>query len=243
MTTRPKTLTLNGATLTGKQTLGTTDLSDTLTVVLIGNNVFENDKRGISHTGGNLLIKGTGALRAGWLENKNDIIIEGSNLLLDSRGAASGALETSDNRLIVKGGTLILIGDPSALYENGVHTVIADLLPGMRMLAGSAVDGSDATEISDDTYKDKAYLCFEARTYRVIFSPGDNGAGRRFDGHQGLRHRPDASRCALYPYRVHADRLEKCRRHQNLPARRNLHRQRGNDALSGLDTEPLHHHL
>ena len=172
-----KTLTLNGATLTGKQTLGTTDLSDTLTVVLIGNNVFENDKRGISHTGGNLLIKGTGALRAGWLENKNDIIIEGGNLLLDSRGTASGALGTSDNRLIVKGGTLILIGDPSALYENSAHTVIADLLPGMRMLAGNAADGSDATEISDDTYKDKAYLCFEARTYRVIFSPGDNGAG------------------------------------------------------------------
>lgn len=55
-----KTLTLNGVTLTGQQMLGATDLPDTLTVVLIGNNVFENDKRGISHTGGDLLIKGTG---------------------------------------------------------------------------------------------------------------------------------------------------------------------------------------
>ncbi len=42
-----KTLTLNGVTLTGQQMLGATDLPDTLTVVLIGNNVFENDKRGM----------------------------------------------------------------------------------------------------------------------------------------------------------------------------------------------------
>ncbi len=172
-----KTLTLNGVTLTGQQMLGATDLPDTLTVVLIGNNVFENDKRGISHTGGDLLIKGTGALRAGWIENKNDIIIESGDIVLDSRGTASGALGTSDNRLVVKGGTLTLIGDPSALYRNGAHTVIADLIPGMRMLAGNAADGSDATEISDETYKDKAYLRFEARTYRVIFAPGNDGTG------------------------------------------------------------------
>ena len=172
-----KTLTLNGVTLTGQQMLGATDLPDTLTVVLIGNNVFENDKRGISHTGGNLLIKGTGALRAGWIENKNDIIIESGDIVLDSRGTASGALGTYDNRLVVKGGTLTLIGDPSALYRNGAHTVIADLIPGMRMLAGNAADGSDATEISDETYKDKTYLRFEARTYRVIFAPGNDGTG------------------------------------------------------------------
>ena len=172
-----KTLTLNGVTLTGQQMLGATDLPDTLTVVLIGNNVFENDKRGISHTGGDLLIKGTGALRAGWIENKNDIIIESSDIVLDSRGTASGALGTYDNRLVVKGGTLTLIGDPSALYRNGAHTVIADLIPGMRMLAGNAADGSDATEISDETYKDKTYLRFEARTYRVIFAPGNDGTG------------------------------------------------------------------
>ena len=172
-----KTLTLNGATLTGQQTLGTTDLSGTLTVVLIGNNSFGNDKNLISHTGGDLLIKGTGVLRAGWIENKNDIIIESGNLVLDSRGTASGALGTSDNRLVVNGGTLTLIGDPSALYQNGTHTVIADLIPGMRMLAGNAADGSDATEISDETYKDKAYLRFEARTYRVIFAPGNDGTG------------------------------------------------------------------
>ena len=172
-----KTLTLNGATLTGQQTLGTTDLSGTLTVVLIGNNSFENDKNLISHTGGDLLIKGTGVLRAGWIENKNDIIIESGNLVLDSRGTASGALGTSDNRLVVNGGTLTLIGDPSALYQNGTHTVIADLIPGIQMLAGSAADGSDATEISDETYKDKAYLRFEARTYRVIFAPGKDGSG------------------------------------------------------------------
>ena len=172
-----KTLTLNGVTLTGQQMLGATDLPDTLTVVLIGNNVFENDKRGISHTGGDLLIKGTGALRAGWIENKNDIIIESGDIVLDSRGTASGALGTYDNRLVVKGGTLTLIGDPSALYRNGAHTVIADLIPGMRMLAGNAADGSDATEISDETYKDKTYLRFEARTYRVIFAPGNDGTG------------------------------------------------------------------
>ena len=172
-----KTLTLNGATLTGQQMLGATDLPDTLTVVLIGNNVFENDKRGISHTGGDLLIKGTGALRAGWIENKNDIIIESGDIVLDSRGTASGALGTYDNRLVVKGGTLTLIGDPSALYRNGAHTVIADLIPGMRMLAGNAADGSDATEISDETYKDKTYLRFEARIYRVIFAPGNDGTG------------------------------------------------------------------
>ena len=172
-----KTLTLNGVTLTGQQMLGATDLPDTLTVVLIGNNVFENDKRGISHTGGDLLIKGTGALRAGWIENKNDIIIESGDIVLDSRGTASGALGTYDNRLVVKGGTLTLIGNPSALYRNGAHTVIADLIPGMRMLAGNAADGSDATEISDETYKDKTYLRFEARTYRVIFAPGNDGTG------------------------------------------------------------------
>ena len=172
-----KTLTLNGVTLTGQQMLGATDLPDTLTVVLIGNNVFENDKRGISHTGGDLLIKGTGALGAGWIENKNDIIIESGDIVLDSRGTASGALGTFDNRLVVKGGTLTLIGDPSALYRNGAHTVIADLIPGMRMLAGNAADGSDATEISDETYKDKTYLRFEARTYRVIFAPGNDGTG------------------------------------------------------------------
>ena len=172
-----KTLTLNGVTLTGQQMLGATDLPDTLTVVLIGNNVFENDKRGISHTGGDLLIKGTGALRAGWIENKNDIIIESGDIVLDSRGTASGALGTYDNRLVVKGGTLTLIGDPSALYRNGAHTVIADLIPGMRMLAGNAADGSDATEISDETYKGKTYLRFEARTYRVIFAPGNDGTG------------------------------------------------------------------
>ena len=172
-----KTLTLNGVTLTGQQMLGATDLPDTLTVVLIGNNVFENDKRGISHTGGDLLIKGTGALRAGWIENKNDIIIESGDIVLDSRGTASGALGTYDNRLVVKGGTLTLIGDPSALYRNGAHTVIADLIPGMRMLAGNAADGSDATEISDETYKDKTYLRFEARTYRVIFAPDIDGTG------------------------------------------------------------------
>ena len=172
-----KTLTLNGVTLTGQQMLGATDLPDTLTVVLIGNNVFENDKRGISHTGGDLLIKGAGALRAGWIENKNDIIIESGDIVLDSRGTASGALGTYDNRLVVKGGTLTLIGDPSALYRNGAHTVIADLIPGMRMLAGNAADGSDATEISDETYKDKTYLRFEARTYRVIFAPGNDGTG------------------------------------------------------------------
>ena len=172
-----KTLTLNGVTLTGQQMLGATDLPDTLTVVLIGNNVFENDKRGISHTGGDLLIKGTGALRAGWIENKNDIIIESGDIVLDSRRTASGALGTYDNRLVVKGGTLTLIGDPSALYRNGAHTVIADLIPGMRMLAGNAADGSDATEISDETYKDKTYLRFEARTYRVIFAPGNDGTG------------------------------------------------------------------
>ena len=172
-----KTLTLNGVTLTGQQMLGATDLPDTLTVVLIGNNVFENDKRGISHTGGDLLIKGTGALRAGWIENKNDIIIESGDIVLDSRGTASGALGTYDNRLVVKGGTLTLIGDPSALYRNGAHTVIVDLIPGMRMLAGNAADGSDATEISDETYKDKTYLRFEARTYRVIFAPGNDGTG------------------------------------------------------------------
>ena len=172
-----KTLTLNGVTLNGQQMLGATDLPDTLTVVLIGNNVFENDKRGISHTGGDLLIKGTGALRAGWIENKNDIIIESGDIVLDSRGTASGALGTYDNRLVVKGGTLTLIGDPSALYRNGAHTVIADLIPGMRMLAGNAADGSDATEISDETYKDKTYLRFEARTYRVIFAPGNDGTG------------------------------------------------------------------
>ena len=172
-----KTLTLNGVTLTGQQMLGATDLPDTLTVVLIGNNVFENDKRGISHTGGDLLIKGTGALRAGWIENKNDIIIESGDIVLDSRGTASGALGTYDNRLVVKGGTLTLIGDPSVLYRNGAHTVIADLIPGMRMLAGNAADGSDATEISDETYKDKTYLRFEARTYRVIFAPGNDGTG------------------------------------------------------------------
>ena len=172
-----KTLTLNGATLTGQQTLGTTDLSGTLTVVLIGNNSFGNDKNLISHTGGDLLIKGTGVLHAGWIENKNDIIIESGNLVLDSRGTASGALGTSDNRLVVNGGTLTLIGDPSALYQNGTHTVIADLIPGIQMLAGSAADGSDATEISDETYKDKAYLRFEARTYRVIFAPGNDGTG------------------------------------------------------------------
>ena len=172
-----KTLTLNGVTLTGQQMLGATDLPDTLTVVLIGNNVFENDKRGISHTGGDLLIKGTGALRTGWIENKNDIIIESGDIVLDSRGTASGALGTYDNRLVVKGGTLTLIGDPSALYRNGAHTVIADLIPGMRMLAGNAADGSDATEISDETYKDKTYLRFEARTYRVIFAPGNDGTG------------------------------------------------------------------
>lgn len=172
-----KTLTLNGVTLTGQQMLGATDLPDTLTVVLIGNNVFENDKRGISHTGGDLLIKGTGALRAGWIENKNDIIIESGDIVLDSRGTASGALGTYDNRLVVKGGTLTLIGDPSALYRNGAHTVIADLIPGMRMLAGNAADGSDATEISDETYKDKTYLRFEARIYRVIFAPGNDGTG------------------------------------------------------------------
>ena len=172
-----KTLTLNGVTLTGQQMLGATDLPDTLTVVLIGNNVFENDKRGISHTGGDLLIKGTGALRAGWIENKNDIIIESGDIVLDSRGTASGALGTYDNRLVVKGGTLTLIGDSSALYRNGAHTVIADLIPGMRMLAGNAADGSDATEISDETYKDKTYLRFEARTYRVIFAPGNDGTG------------------------------------------------------------------
>ena len=172
-----KTLTLNGVTLTGQQMLGATDLPDTLTVVLIGNNVFENDKRGISHTGGDLLIKGTGALRAGWIENKNDIIIESGDIVLDSRGTASGALGTYDNRLVVKGGTLTLIGDPSALYRNGAHTVIADLIPGMRMLAGNAADGSDATEISDETYKDKTYLRFEARTYRVFFAPGNDGTG------------------------------------------------------------------
>ena len=172
-----KTLKLNGATLTGQQTLGTTDLSGTLTVVLIGNNSFENDKNLISHTGGDLLIKGTGVLRAGWIENKNDIIIESGNLVLDSRGTASGALGTSDNRLVVNGGTLTLIGDPSALYQNGIHTVIADLIPGIQMLAGSAADGSDATEISDETYKDKAYIRFEARTYRVTFAPGNDGTG------------------------------------------------------------------
>ena len=172
-----KTLTLNGVTLTGQQMLGATDLPDTLTVVLIGNNVFENDKRGISHTGGDLLIKGTGALRAGWIENKNDIIIESGDIVLDSRRTASGALGTYDNRLVVKGGTLTLIGDPSALYRNGAHTVIADLIPGMRMLAGNAADGSDATEISDETYKDKTYLRFEARTYRVLFAPGNDGTG------------------------------------------------------------------
>ena len=172
-----KTLTLNGVTLTGQQMLGATDLPDTLTVVLIGNNVFENDKRGISHTGGDLLIKGTGALRTGWIENKNDIIIESGDIVLDSRGTASGALGTYDNRLVVKGGTLTLIGDPSALYRNDAHTVIADLIPGMRMLAGNAADGSDATEISDETYKDKTYLRFEARTYRVIFAPGNDGTG------------------------------------------------------------------
>ena len=172
-----KTLTLNGATLTGQQMLGATDLPGTLTVVLIGNNVFENDKNVISHTGGDLLIKGTGALRAGWIENKNDIIIESGDIVLDSRGTASGALGTYDNRLVVKGGTLTLIGDPSALYRNGAHTVIADLIPGMRMLAGNAADGSDATEISDETYKDKTYLRFEARTYRVIFAPGNDGTG------------------------------------------------------------------
>ena len=172
-----KTLTLNGVTLTGQQMLGATDLPDTLTVVLIGNNVFENDKRGISHTGGDLLIKGAGALRAGWIENKNDIIIESGDIVLDSQGTASGALGTYDNRLVVKGGTLTLIGDPSALYRNGAHTVIADLIPGMRMLAGNAADGSDATEISDETYKDKTYLRFEARTYRVIFAPGNDGTG------------------------------------------------------------------
>ena len=172
-----KTLTLNGVTLTGQQMLGATDLPDTLTVVLIGNNVFENDKRGISHTGGDLLIKGTGALRAGWIENKNDIIIESGDIVLDSRGTASGALGTYDNRLVVKGGTLTLIGDPSALYRNGAHTVIADLIPGMRMLAGNAADGSDAVEISDETYKDKEYLRFEARTYRVICAPGADGTG------------------------------------------------------------------
>ena len=77
----------------------------------------------------------------------------------------------------MKGGTLTLIGDPSALYRNGAHTVIADLIPGMRMLAGNAADGSDATEISDETYKDKTYLRFEARTYRVIFAPGNDGTG------------------------------------------------------------------
>ena len=172
-----KTLTLNGATLTGQQMLGATDLPGTLTVVLIGNNVFENDKNVISHTGGDLLIKGTGALRAGWIENKNDIIIESGDIVLDSRGTASGALGTFDNRLVVKGGTLTLIGDPSALYQNGTHTVIADLIPGMWMLAGNAADGSDAVEISDETYKDKAYLRFEARTYRVICAPGADGTG------------------------------------------------------------------
>ncbi len=77
----------------------------------------------------------------------------------------------------MKGGTLTLIGDPSALYRNGAHTVIADLIPGMRMLAGNAADGSDATEISDETYEDKTYLRFEARTYRVIFAPGNDGTG------------------------------------------------------------------
>ena len=172
-----KTLTLNGATLTGQQMLGATDLPGTLTVVLIGNNVFENDKNVISHTGGDLLIKGTGALRAGWIENKNDIIIESGDIVLDSRETASGALGTFDNRLVVKGGTLTLIGDPSALYQNGTHTVIADLIPGMWMLAGNAADGSDAVEISDETYKDKAYLRFEARTYRVICAPGADGTG------------------------------------------------------------------
>ena len=172
-----KTLTLNGATLTGQQMLGATDLPGTLTIVLIGNNVFENDKNVISHTGGDLLIKGTGALRAGWIENKNDIIIESGDIVLDSRGTASGALGTFDNRLVVKGGTLTLIGDPSALYQNGTHTVIADLIPGMWMLAGNAADGSDAVEISDETYKDKAYLRFEARTYRVICAPGADGTG------------------------------------------------------------------
>ena len=172
-----KTLTLNGATLTGQQMLGATDLPGTLTIVLIGNNSFESDKNVISHTGGDLLIKGTGALRAGWIENKNDIIIESGDIVLDSRGTASGALGTFDNRLVVKGGTLTLIGDPSALYRNGAHTVIADLIPGMRMLAGNAADGSDATEISDETYKDKTYLRFEARTYRVIFAPGNDGTG------------------------------------------------------------------
>ena len=172
-----KTLTLNGVTLTGQQMLGATDLPDTLTVVLIGNNVFENDKNVISHTGGDLLIKGTGALRAGWIENKNDIIIESGDIVLDSRGTVSGSLGTFDNRLVVKGGTLTLIGDPSALYQNGTHTVIADLIPGMWMLAGNAADGSDAVEISDETYKDKTYLRFEARTYRVIFAPGNDGTG------------------------------------------------------------------
>ena len=172
-----KTLTLNGATLTGQQMLGATDLPDTLTVVLIGNNVFENDKNVISHTGGDLLIKGTGALGAGWIENKNDIIIESGDIVLDSRGTVSGSLGTFDNRLVVKGGTLTLIGDPSALYRNGTHTVIADLIPGMWMLAGNAADGSDAVEISDETYKDKTYLRFEARTYRVIFAPGNDGTG------------------------------------------------------------------
>lgn len=100
-----KTLTLNGATLTGQQTLGARDLSDTLTIVLV-----------IDHTGGDLLIKGTGTLRAGRIENQNDIIIESGNIVLDSRETAFGALGTYDNRLVVKGGTLTLIGDPSALY-------------------------------------------------------------------------------------------------------------------------------
>ena len=172
-----KTLTLNGATLTGQQMLGATDLPGTLTIVLIGNNSFESDKNVISHTGGDLLIKGTGALGAGWIENKNDIIIESGDIVLDSRGTASGALGTFDNRLVVKGGTLTLIGNPSALYRNGTHTVIADLIPGMWMLAGNAADGSDAVEISDETYKDKEYLRFEARTYRVICAPGADGTG------------------------------------------------------------------
>ena len=77
----------------------------------------------------------------------------------------------------MKGGTLTLIGNPSALYRNGTHTVIADLIPGMWMLAGNAADGSDAVEISDETYKDKEYLRFEARTYRVICAPGADGTG------------------------------------------------------------------
>ena len=77
-----KTLTLNGVTLTGQQMLGATDLPDTLTVVLIGNNVFENDKRGISHTGGDLLIKGPGHCAPGGSKTKTILSLRAATLCL-----------------------------------------------------------------------------------------------------------------------------------------------------------------